>query len=226
MKKSMYVKIEQFMHDCMKDSAHDSEHIYRVLHQSLHIASKLKEKVNFDILIAACLLHDIGRGEQYKNHAIDHAQAGGLMAKEFLLNNGWSEQDAEHVHQCIQTHRFRGNNVPATIEAQILFDSDKLDVSGCLGIARTLMYKGIIGGSIYTLKNGKICYGMNKEDDESFLKEYNYKLKIIYDKFYTKAARKIAKKQKKYAQFFYDKLVDQITAVNGGEAEINMYIDE
>jgi len=53
MNKSMYNKIENYMYECMKDAAHDPERIFRVLYLSLNIAS--------------CLLHDIGREEQYKN---------------------------------------------------------------------------------------------------------------------------------------------------------------
>ena len=80
-----------------------------------------------------------------------------------------------------------------------------------MAIARTLMYKGTVYGKLYTTKNGKICPGENKDDEETFLKEYNNKLKNLYEKFHTEEAVEIAKNQKEYAQFFYDKLVEQIT---------------
>jgi HD superfamily phosphodiesterase len=73
-------------------------------------------------------LHDIGREKQFKNQNICHAQIGGIMAKEFLLKNNWPDSEAEHINKCISSHRFRGDNIPETIEAKILFDSDKLDV--------------------------------------------------------------------------------------------------
>jgi len=73
MKKSMYNVIENYMFECMNDSAHDPEHIFRVLYLSLNIASKITEKINYNVLIASCLLHDIGREEQFKNHKICHA---------------------------------------------------------------------------------------------------------------------------------------------------------
>ena len=85
MNKVMYETIENFMYDCMKDAAHDPEHIFRVLYQSLNIASKRTVNINYDVLIASCLLHDIGREEQFKNQNICHAEIGGIMAKEFLL---------------------------------------------------------------------------------------------------------------------------------------------
>jgi uncharacterized protein len=210
MDRIMYNKIEKYMYECMQDTAHDPEHIFRVLYQSLNIASKRNEKINFDVLIASCLLHDIGREKQFKNKKICHAQIGGIMAKEFLLKNNWSEDTAEHINRCISSHRFRGDNIPETIEAKILFDSDKLDAIGCLGIARTLMYKGIVRENIYTVKNGEICNGENKNDEESFFKEYNIKLKNLYDKFYTEEAKEIANKYKEYARLFYKKLREQI----------------
>jgi len=221
----LYIKIENYMFSCMKDSAHDPEHIFRVLFQSLKIASKIKEKINYDVLITSCLLHDIGREKQFNDSSICHAKIGGIMAKKYLLENKWSETDAEHVNKCISTHRFRGDNIPETIEAKILFDSDKLDVIGCLGISRTLMYKGHVKSKIYELKNGEICLGNNKNDEETFFKEYNVKLIKLYDKFYTKEARKIAKKQKKYAQYFYDKLLEQINEAYDSKEILNKIIN-
>lgn len=70
---------------CMEDTAHDKEHIYRVLYNALEIA-KTENNVNYDVLIAACLLHDIGRKEQFENTALCHAIVGSekatIIAKE------------------------------------------------------------------------------------------------------------------------------------------------
>jgi uncharacterized protein len=66
MNKSMYNIIENYMFECMKDAAHDPEHIFRVLYLSLDIVSKRPENIDFDILITSYLLHDIGREKQFK----------------------------------------------------------------------------------------------------------------------------------------------------------------
>lgn len=65
MKKETYDLLEQYMLSCMEDAAHDKEHIYRVLYNALEIASA-ENKTDYNILIAACLLHDIGRKEQFQ----------------------------------------------------------------------------------------------------------------------------------------------------------------
>jgi uncharacterized protein len=112
------------------------------------------------------------------------------------------------------------------LEAKILFDSDKLDVIGCLGIARTLMYKGTVNGKLNEIKNGEIYFGENKNDEETFFKEYNIKLKNLYNKFYTKEAEETAKAQKEYAQLFYDKLGEQIKETYNSKEILNEYISE
>jgi uncharacterized protein len=99
-----------------------------------------------------------------------------------------------------------------------------LDAVGCLGIARTLMYKGIVGNNLYEINDGKICFSENKNDKETFLKEYNFKLKNLYGKFYTKEANEMAKTQKEYAQLYYNNLVDQIIGIYKSKEIINEYI--
>ena len=64
------------MLSCMCDAAHDKEQIYRVLYNALNIA-QAESGVDYDVLITACLLHDIGRDEQFKNPKPDHAEVGG-----------------------------------------------------------------------------------------------------------------------------------------------------
>ena len=148
MKKETYKMIEGYMLSCMTDSAHDPEHIYRVLYSALQIA-KTEENVDHDVLIVACLLHDIGRKEQFEDPALCHAEVGAKKAYQYLLNNGFSDDFAQKVRHCIITHRFRKSRQPETLEAKILFDADKLDVTGAMGIARTLMYKADMQEPIY-----------------------------------------------------------------------------
>ncbi len=59
MKKEMFTLLESYMLSCMGDSAHDKEHVYRVLYHALEIA-KEEKGVDYDVLVSACLLHDIG----------------------------------------------------------------------------------------------------------------------------------------------------------------------
>lgn len=82
-----YQLLEDYMLSCMEDSAHDKEHIYRVLYTAAEIAQTEKD-VDYDILITSCLLHDIGRSEQFKDHSLSHALVGGDKAYAFLIGHG------------------------------------------------------------------------------------------------------------------------------------------
>ena len=175
MEKQTFTLLENYMRSCMKDGAHDQEHIYRVLYSALEIA-RTEDNVNLDVLIAACLLHDIGRKEQFENPQVCHATVGGEKAFHFLLENRFEEEFARQVKHCIQTHRFRKNIFPQSIEAKILFDADKLDAAGAIGIARTLIYMGIVTEPLYTLlPNGEVSDGAN-DTTPSFFQEYKFKL--------------------------------------------------
>ena len=96
MDQKTYRTIEEYMLSFMKDAAHDPMHIYRVLYQALQIAKGYPE-VNQDILIASCLLHDIGRMKQFQNSQLCHAEEGGKMAYEFMRSLGWNEKDCKHI---------------------------------------------------------------------------------------------------------------------------------
>ncbi|MBO5031112.1 MAG: HD domain-containing protein [Lachnospiraceae bacterium] len=210
MQKEQYTIIENYMLSCMeKDTAHDKEHVYRVLCTALDIA-QTEENVNYDVLICACLLHDIGRQKQLENPKLCHAQVGAEKACQFLRKHGFCEDFCMHVKECIQTHRYRKGNPPDSIKAKILFDADKIDVSGAVGLARTLAYKGQHNEPLYSRKaDGSISDGTN-DAESSFFQEHKYKLEHIYDKFYTTRGAAIAKQRQSAAISFYNSMLQEI----------------
>ncbi len=224
MTREEYREIEAYMLLQMKDSAHDKHHVYRVLNSALDIYH-WEHSVDIDVLVAACLLHDIGREKQFDNLELCHAKIGGDMAYEYLIARKWSEEKALHVKACISSHRYRGDNSPESIEAKILFDADKLDVSGAVGIARTLIYGGQVSEPLYILdEQNNIIEGGGGAEISSFFQEYNYKLKNLYDCFYTERAKGIAMERQKAAADFYYSLHNEIRQnyKNG----INRFYDE
>ena len=209
MKKETFVLLENYMLSCMQDSAHDPAHIYRVLCHALAIADTEPE-TDRDVLVAACLLHDIGRREQLDHPALCHAMVGGEKAERFLRAQGFPAEFCVRVRGCIETHRFRSDNPPWTLEAKILFDADKLDVTGALGIARSLLYEGEVGDPLcHQQADGRILDGV---DDQSpcFLREYERKLRGLYSGFYTACGAARAKARQAAAQAFYDALTQEL----------------
>lgn len=209
---SRYRLYEDYMLSCLHDSAHDSEHIYRVLHVATDIASH-EAGVDMDILTVSCLLHDIGRKEEYEDPQLCHAAVGAEKAFRFLMQHNWEEERAGRVRDCIAQHRYRNDNRPERIEARILFDADKLDAAGAVGIARTLIYKGKVSEPIYTLKaDGTVSDG---EDDvvPSFFQEYKRKLEKLYDHFYTRRGTELAQLRKAAAEAFYNSLLEEVRMI-------------
>lgn len=211
MTKETYHLIENYMRACMEDSAHDREHVYRVLYNALQIARQ-EPDVDLDVLVTACLLHDIGRKEQFDDPSLCHAAVGSEKAYSFLKAHEFSEEFSEAVRRCILAHRFRRSHPPESIEAKILFDADKLDATGALGIARTLLYQGDMAEPLYTLlPNGSVCDG-TQNDVPSFFREYHFKLKHLYGKFYTASGAALARERRTAAESFYENLYREVTA--------------
>uniref|UniRef100_UPI00405792C0 HD domain-containing protein n=1 Tax=Acetatifactor sp. TaxID=1872090 RepID=UPI00405792C0 len=210
MTENTYQLLENYMLSCMVDSTHDKDHIYRVLYNALEIA-KHEEAVDVDVLICAALLHDIGRKEQFEDESLCHAEVGARKAYVFLVEHNFDKAFAEKVSHCIYCHRYRSGNEPQSIEAKILFDADKLDVTGAIGIARTLIYRGQVSEPIYTLNaEGKVSSGENDEAF-SFFREYKYKLEKLYDRFYTNYGAELAKKRREAAVTYYENLLAEVS---------------
>lgn len=222
MDQKLYRQAEACMKDCLKDSAHDPEHVYRVLYQALDLAQH-EQNVNTDLLILACLLHDIGREKEYQDPSVCHAAAGAEMAYEFLLQIGLEERSARFVKDCIRTHRYRRGDPPASLEAQILFDADKLDVAGTIGIARTLLYKGAGAEPLYALRQaGKLDGDGDIEPAaNSFWKEYHQKLTKLYGLFFTERAKQIAQKRKHAAEQYFEHFREEVWGSYRGSGILN-----
>lgn len=208
MKRSDFDLWDRYMSACLSDSSHDREHVYRVLYNAVDIAS-FEENVDMEALVCACLLHDIGRPEQFENPALDHAAVGAEKAGRFLLGNGFSPDFAARVNAAIRSHRFRKASPPESVEAKILFDADKLDAAGAMGIARTFLYKGGVGDPIYTLDKDGIPSDGTDETKISFFQEYKFKLEKLYGRFYTRRGRELAEERRSAAEAFYRALLEE-----------------
>ena len=154
-----------------------------------------------------------------------HAQAGAEKAYRFLAEHGFPEGFAARVRECIASHRYRKGNRPTTIEAKILFDADKVDVTGAIGIARTLVYKGQVSEPLYTvLPDGSVCDGTG-DGGFSFFQEYKYKLEGLYDKFYTARGAEIAAGRRQAAVAFYSSMLQEVSETQQkGTAMLRAYV--
>ena len=210
MTRETFALLEKYMLSCAGDAAHDSEHVRRVLYLALEIA-ETEEGVDRDLLIAACLLHDVGRPEQFADPTLCHARVGGEKARRFLLDHGFSQDFAARVGDCVRTHRYRSEDPPASLEARILFDADKLDGTGAVGIARTFLYQGHEGIPLYLLgPDGRVSGGAG-DGQETFFREYKFKLEGLYGRFLTRRGAQLARERQEAAVRFYEDLLREVS---------------
>lgn len=119
-----------------RDLSHDASHILRVHENCMKIGKE--EKANMKVLGAASLFHDIVRPSGEKGE-VDHALKSAIYARGVLRGYGYSEKEIEMVEEAIVTSSRSGGTgeIPKTLEAKILYDADKIDGGGEIGIKRT-----------------------------------------------------------------------------------------
>jgi len=208
-----YSKIFTLVEKELSCSAHDMDHVARVYNLCEYLA-KYEGNVDKEVLLLSALLHDIARAKEDNDtsRVIRHEILGSEMAEEILLNEGYSSEIADKVKHCITTHRFRSGNEPKSIEAKILFDADKLDAIGAVGIARAYVIAGEFSEKIYSsvvideyvkenvVENGNLI-DISKHAPNL---EYELKLKKIPERLYTKKAKEVAEGRIKFMELYFE----------------------
>ena len=187
---------------------HEFSHTERVLNLALRIGKK--ENADLEVIKYSALLHDIGRKEQDEsNGRVDHAEIGAELAKEILKKYNFDEDRIKEIAHCIKTHRFRGNNIPKSKEAKILYDADKLDSIGAIGIGRAFSFSGSIGSYVHN-QNIDINKTEPYTKDDCAYREFLIKLMNVKDKMLTDEGRKIAEERHKYMLDFFKRLNKEV----------------
>ncbi len=215
-----FQKIKKEVEKELSCSAHNMDHVMRVYNLSLHLAKD--ENIDFDVLKASALLHDIARVKEDNDPSgnTDHAILGSTMAIPILEELNFSEDQIKHIKRSIVSHRYRTGNQPKTKEAQILFDADKLDTLGAIGIARSFVWVGRNNAKIYTDTNiekyidenlgGEINGRIQDKTKHSPQIEFETKLKFLIDKLHTKKAKEICTERIGFYKSFLDRLKKEI----------------
>lgn len=196
---------------CDTDPVHDFSHIERVYHLVEHLAQA--EGADLEIVCAAALLHDVNGSTPGSDVRKEHHLRSAEFAETVLREEGWSEERIKAVQHCIRAHRYRDDREPpATLEAMVLFDADKLDVLGAIGAVRTVVYAALAGTPFYSepsqqfIETGKEMPG----ELHSAYHEYLFKLRNVEKRLYTHTAKKLACERSQYLDAFFVQLIAEI----------------
>ena len=197
-----------------QDPVHGWDHILRVYHMAERLA--IAEGADLEIVHAAALLHDSKGSDPNSGERLSHHEASAIFAATVLKEEGWEEERIVAVQQCIRGHRYRGGqeNQPQTIEAMVIFDADKLDVLGAIGVARTIGYAVQDGQPIYAEPSRQFLETGVKVEGEphSSYHEFLFKLRKVKSRLFTASAREIAESRHQYLTGFYEQLKAEIAA--------------
>lgn len=193
------------------DPVHDFDHVKRVYQLAEKIGAA--EGADLEIVRAAVLLHDASGAAPGDSAArADHHQASATFAGEVLRAEGWPADRITAVQHCIRAHRFRTGEAPQTLEAQVMFDSDKLDVLGAIGVMRVAAYAARAGQPLTGEPSPRFLATGEKELGEPHTPyhEFLFKLSRVQERLHTPTARALATERHRYLAEFFDRLALEV----------------
>ncbi|MGH2620514.1 MAG: HD domain-containing protein [Anaerolineales bacterium] len=189
-----------------QDPVHGFDHVERVLALVQKLGAELG--ADLEILQAAALLHDAAGAAPLSKGRAAHEHSSAEFAQAVLEQEGWPPARIEPALHCIRAHRYRGAEEPISLEAQVLFDADKLDVIGAFGVARTIGYAVQAGTPIFAEPSVRFLDTGELEPGElhSAYHEYLFKLRRVRDRLRTEPARRLAAEREQLLRAFFEQL--------------------
>jgi uncharacterized protein len=94
------------------------------------------------------------------------------------------------------------------LEAQVLFDADKLDAIGAIGVARAVAYAAQQGQPAYAEPSDRFLASGQTQPGEphSAYHEFIFKLARLKDRLYTRTARQVAAARHEFMAEFFERL--------------------
>ena len=198
-----------------EDAAHDYDHIVRVI----ALADKIQASEGGDLptIWAAVALHDIGQ-ERERRHSGDHALIGATLAAELLKDTPFPQQYIPAVQQAIREHRMTGGVIPQTLEGRILYDADKLDCLGAIGIGRLYCITGRYNQKVYAPIpddieepiDPQIIRILRRRPDYSPSIEFQLLFTDLPDHMTTNTGRELARERFAFMQEFFTRLRQEV----------------
>ena len=198
-----------------EDAAHDYDHLVRVI----ALADKIQATEGGDLptIWAAVALHDLGQ-ERERREGGDHALIGAALAEKLLTGTPFPQQNIPAVQQAIREHRMTGGLIPQTLEGRILYDADKLDCLGAIGIGRLYCITGRYNQKVYAPIPEDIVEPVDPQTVRNLRRRPDYSPSIEFELLFgnlpermtTHTGRELAHERFAYMQEFFTRLRKEV----------------
>lgn len=197
---------------CLREGgSHGPDHTDRVFQMAMAIGKAMQARL--DILAPAALLHDIGRNQESKTKGrICHADKGAEMAEPILRQLAFMQPDIDKICHCIRAHRFRSTTRPESLEACILFDADKLDSIGAIGIGRAFLFAGQIGSRLHNPEADPEDTDSYSTEDTAY-REFQVKMSRVKGLMLTPIGQQLALKRHQFMETFFAEINQEIYGI-------------
>ena len=175
-----------------KDPAHDFSHALRVCRNARLIGEK--EGADMQVVTLAALLHDAGSGSKLREKSAESEARKLAIAEEFLKKRDLSEDVIKRVLYAVEVHSFSKGIEPATLEAKVLQDADRLDAIGAIGIARVFLTGGALGRDLYNPED-PFCRVREPDDGRWNLDHFYRKLLKLEEGMHTETGKRLAQRR-------------------------------
>jgi uncharacterized protein len=193
--------------------AHDVFHAKRVRDLSIRLANEWNRTIDRGVLSAAAWLHDIGRPLERSGEIEHHDKWAAIEVGDLLGTEAVTADRIDAIKHCIRTHSIRSSSPePETSEAKLLFDADKLEATGAVGIIRLACIVGERSGRAdekYAVIDNSSVPGVDTSDlpDITLLREWATER---LDMLYTPPGRHLGESRWSFMDEFFTRFDSEI----------------
>jgi uncharacterized protein len=174
----------------LEGTAHSFKHVQRVTRIAVFLAQK--EGADIELVQVGALLHDVGWSLGQL-----HSQTGAELACQILKGLDYPQEQRAKAIRIVLLHPVDFRDRLETLEEKIVWDADKIDLLGAVGVARGFHWLG-------------------KKPFEETVKLAYETYTPIYAMLNTATARRIAKKRRKETMAFLSALKNELSLTDLG----------
>jgi len=187
------------------DGAHDVHHLRRVWRSARKIAGA-EPGADLLVLLAAAYLHDLVNPPKDSPLRSRASRLSAEKALPLLEDMGLDPARARAAAHAIEAHSYSAGIPPATLEARILQDADRLEALGAIGLARCFYTGGKMGTALWEAGDPLGRSGRALDDRLYSVDHFPLKLMRLPDLMTTAEGRRLARRRTRVLALFLAQL--------------------